>query len=132
MKGKLVLILALVLVPTLLLAGCGLPSLSLEPLASRLDVVTPLRVRAELTQPASPDAALAQGPADTAAPTSGNVLDALQDTLGDVYHRVNPSVVNIQVRQPFGAGSGEAYSQSVPARPAGWDAVRIEEKAGGT
>jgi hypothetical protein len=31
------------------------------------------------------------------APSTGTVLDALEETLGGIYEQVNPSVVNIQV-----------------------------------
>ncbi len=36
---------------------------------------------------------------DTGTLTQGTVLDALEDTLGDIYENVNPSVVSIQVTQ---------------------------------
>jgi len=91
MSKKITFLMAVVLLPVLVLSGCGLPASS---------------TGAAIAQTAVPKAgasvaALLQGldPArvQAAAPASGDLLDALQERLGLIYDQVNPSVVNIQV-----------------------------------
>lgn len=73
MNRRVMIFVALLMVPLLMLAGYGMPALS----QSVEDPVT--------------------------APSAGTVLDALEATLGQVYDGVNPSVVNIQVVQSLGS-----------------------------
>ncbi|MGD8398375.1 MAG: trypsin-like peptidase domain-containing protein [Anaerolineae bacterium] len=87
MKRKAMMLLVLLLLPALVLTGCGLPSLDLAA-APSLD---------STASDAAAAPAVAAQPAQAEPLTSGEVLDALEGTLGAIYEQVSPSVVNIRV-----------------------------------
>ncbi len=96
MNKKTLVLTSLLLLSLLALAWYGLPAIGLVP-------TTPLTANAL---------------------NAGTVFDALEDTLGEIYDRVSPSVVNIQVVQDAGALSsaipqvpGMPFDPSVPQEP---------------
>ncbi len=107
LNKRVVMIVALMLVPTLLLAGCSLPSFSLGAGESDLSAGT---LAAQSSAPAAAPP-VAEAPVSQA-PSNGDVLDALQDTLGQIYEEVNPSVVNIQVM-----GTASITLPQIPGMP---------------
>ncbi len=103
MSTKMVFLLAVLLLPALVLSGCGLPA----------------SAQTSATEAGASLAALAQGLApatgQAVAPAGGDLLDALQDKLALIYDEVNPSVVNIQV--VLSAGSGLSGFEGIPNLP---------------
>ena len=95
MKGKFALVVVLLLLPALMLAGCSQPSQYLkgvlaEPTAAEVNTQ-------ETTSQATQVSEVRQVSAAGQQLEAGDVLDALQNTLTQIYDRVNPSVVNIQM-----------------------------------
>jgi S1-C subfamily serine protease len=95
MNKKLYLVAALLLLPLMMLAGFGLPAL-----------------RAASAAPAAAQAAPPAASSDLAA---GDVLNALETRLGEIYDKVNPSVVNIQV--VLGTASQLSNQSEIPNLP---------------
>ena len=97
----------LILIPALLLAGCGTTSFSysaIPKLSALQATATPV---ADLPAPSSKIVAV---DAPKTAAGSSAALAALQGTFEDIYTQVNPSVVNIQVE--IGSGTGSSTSRS--------------------
>ena len=112
---KSALFIVLLLLPALLLAGCGQATLKE---AEVLPQPTVAEVTAQQTTQSIVSEASTQ---DTTAQAEeladhqlleGDVLDVLQDTLGQIYAQVNPSVVNIQVTV-----QGSGRSDQIPSFP---------------
>ena len=116
--NKSVLLVVLLLLPALLLAGCGQATLkeagtSLQPAVAA--------VRAQQTTQSVVSEASAQestAPADERLEVEplleGDVLDVLQNRLAQIYAQVNPSVVNIQVTV-----RSSVQSNQMPSFPGG-------------
>jgi serine protease Do len=111
MNKRILMIIALLLLPAVLLSGCSASTLRLR------DFVSQATTSLSTSQQAAPTAALAttqevqvaavQGATAAQGTTaSGDVLTALEDRLGQIYNQVNPSVVNIQVVLKAGSSSG--------------------------
>ncbi|MBN1659689.1 MAG: trypsin-like peptidase domain-containing protein [Anaerolineae bacterium] len=96
-KGKPALFLALLMVSLLALPACGLPGVLLEAVRNEAPDAA-----AEATAPVTADRG-AEAPAAEIS-SSGELLDALEDTLGDIYDRVSLSVVHIEVGAGLGSG----------------------------
>ena len=104
---KSVLVVALLLVPALLLAGCSLPSLNLKGTS-----LQPAPSEATALQPTLQST---QEPEAQPVIEANEVLDVLQNTLAQIYDQVSPSVVNIQVSTQ---GSGQSFQMpSFPGMP---------------
>ena len=105
MNKRILMIIALLLLPAVVLSGCSASTLRLR------DFLSQATTSPSTSQPAVPTAALAttqevQVTAAQAATSSGDVLTALEDRLGQIYDQVNPSVVNIQVVLQAGSSTG--------------------------
>jgi len=106
MKNRLLLVVALLLLPALLLSACS-PTDRLRDLVSRATDALPLRqapeeeaeatVVPESADASSSSSSASEAPSSGVVTTSGDVLTALQDTLGQIYEGVSPSVVYIEV-----------------------------------
>ncbi len=95
MKGKFALVVVLLLLPALVLAGCSQPSqylksVLLEPTAAEVDAEEATSQATQATEVRQVSEASQELNAD-------DVLDAIQNTLTQIYDQVNPSVVNIQM-----------------------------------
>lgn len=95
MKGKIALVVVLLLLPALMLAGCSEPS---QYLKGVLTGPTEAEVDAqEATSQANEVSEVKQVVKAGQELDASDVLDALQNTLTQIYEQVNPSVVNIQM-----------------------------------
>lgn len=104
MKNKSALFIVLLLLfPALLLAGCGQASLNEAQTLLRLAV--PEASAQKMAPPADEEQ-------ETGQELESEVLEMLQDTLTQIYHRVSPSVVNIQV-----AVQSSIQSDQMPSFP---------------
>jgi serine protease Do len=123
MKNKSALfIMLLLLLPALLLAGCGQATIneagtSLQPAVAEASAQqTTQSVVSEAS--AQETTALADEELEVAQLLEGDVLDVLQNTLAQIYAQVNPSVVNIQVTVQSSAQSGRMPSfPGMPSMP---------------
>jgi serine protease Do len=119
MSKKFVVFLAVLLLPVLVLSGCGLPALPMSAVASQSAAPQAKAPAAAAVQATAPAVAAVQATAPASAPASaavsGDLLDALQEKLGQIYDQVNPSVVNIQV--VLNAGSASSGFQGIPNLP---------------
>lgn len=139
MKKKFLLIIAVLLLPAMLLSACS-PTDRLRDLVSQAtDVLSSRQAgeeEAEATAvPGAEVSAPSSAPDDSSrvVTTSGDVLTALQDTLGQIYEIVNPSVVYIQVtlrsempnlgnfEWPEGFGVPEQFDSTAQASGFVWD-----------
>jgi len=143
MNKKLLFAMALLLLPAMLLSACSPSTVRLRDFLDQateaLSKDKSAETQAEATAiPEAADASTAPS-ASTGSPsrtttTSGDVLTALQDTLGQIYEQVSPSVVYVQVAlQVDTSGFGgfdfpegfpnmpEEFSQSAQASGFVWD-----------
>jgi S1-C subfamily serine protease len=106
MKKKVLFPVALLVVSVLVLSGCSAPAASLgtfvaEMLPSQVETADTIAPAAQAAAPSSPS------------PASANtILDAVEATLDQIYTKVTPSVVNIQVVQ-----NGDSTIAGQPAIP---------------
>ena len=100
MKSRFALLVVLLLLSALVLAGCSQSSLNLKG-----TVLEPAVAQAS-TQETTSQAGQT--------PDASEVLDVLQNTLGQIYDQVNPSVVNIQMTMN---GAGQTEIPSFPGMP---------------
>ena len=139
MKKKLLLIIALFLLPAMLLSACSPTDRLRDLLSQATDVLSSRQAgEEEAAATAVPEAQVssppsAPGDSSRVVTTSGDVLTALQDTLGQIYEIVNPSVVYIQVtlrsqmpdlgnfEWPEGFGIPEEFDSSAQASGFVWD-----------
>jgi len=126
MNKQFLVLFTLLLLPALMLSGCSGPASSLEALVSgaalaRADTVAAAPAAVPTTSSATAAPAAAQPvssvvqPAASAAqpaPSAGTLLDVLEAVLGQIYDRVTPSVVNIQVVQ-----GAAALPSAIPEMP---------------
>ncbi|HER34457.1 MAG TPA: trypsin-like serine protease, partial [Halothiobacillaceae bacterium] len=96
-KRKPALLLVLLLVSLLALSGCGLPTVLLGSIRNNAP-----EAAVDVAAPAVADTAESAPAAQVS--SSGDLLDVLEDTLGDIYDEVAPSVVHIQVGAGLGSG----------------------------
>jgi len=102
-KVKLALVGVLLLLLALVLAGCGQPSLGLN---------------GTVLQPAVAQASSQESTSQAGqAPDASQVLDVLQNTLGQIYDQVNPSVVNIQMTISSSQSFGTPSFPGMPSLP---------------
>jgi len=118
------LLVVLLLLSALLLAGCGQPTLNeagtlLQPVVAEASAQqTTQSVVSEAS--AQETTVLADEEPEAEQLLQGDVLDVLQDTLGQIYDQVNPSVVNIQVTVQSSGQSGRMPSfPGMPSLPQG-------------
>jgi serine protease Do len=100
------LIAALLLIPTLVLAGFSAAVLTLPQPQQSAPVAAAAPVTAPVQQVAAP-----------VSPSANAALSAFQDTFEQIYANVDPSVVNIQVIQSGSASS--SFQQVQPGNPFG-------------
>lgn len=109
MKKRVCLPVTLLVVSILALGGCSLPSASLGTFVAEM-----LPSQPETIEAVAP-AAQAAAPSSVTAPSANTILDAIESTLEEIYVRVTPSVVNIQVVQS--GGSLPANHPGIPGFP---------------
>jgi serine protease Do len=110
MNKKFALVVVLLLLASLLLAGCNLPSLSLS------DTTVQSEASAANTQQATTPAE--EEPAAGPVLEESEILQVLQNTLTEIYEQVSPSVVNIQVSVTSSSRSGQVPSfPGIPSLP---------------
>jgi serine protease Do len=115
MSKKLLILLAVLLLPVLVLSGCSLPALSMSAVTSQSAASQAKAPAVAAVQATAPSVAAVQATAPASAPASGDVLEALQEKLGQIYEQVNPSVVNIQVI--LSTGSATSGFEGIPNMP---------------
>lgn len=125
MRTKSLALIGLLLVSVLIVSACSGPLGAVRDLASQLGQANGSQESAGAVTASEPESeavtrtAVASQAAAPAAPVpeAGDVLDALQSTLGAIYERVNPSVVNIQVVQDASAAIMQGLPEGLPGLP---------------
>jgi S1-C subfamily serine protease len=139
MKKKLLLMITLLLLPAMLLSACSPTDRLRDLLSQATDVLSSRQAGEEEAEATAVPEAEVSSPSSATddssrvVTTSGDVLTALQDTLGQIYEIVNPSVVYIQVtlrsempslgnfEWPEGFGVPEQFDSSAQASGFVWD-----------
>lgn len=139
MKKKLLLMITLLLLPAMLLSACSPTDRLRDLLSQATDVLSSRQAGEEGAEATAVPEAEVSSPSTATddssrvVTTSGDVLTALQDTLGQIYEIVNPSVVYIQVtlrsempnlgnfEWPEGFGVPEQFDSTAQASGFVWD-----------